>query len=177
MRHPRTWQGITIVAVGLALTLAPMTAASAHKPKHHTTTTKTGSNPNSTMCKDLKAEQTNSSSLGLNIEKAISSGNFASAKAAMLSAFSQDAKYINQALAVIHSAPANVQSAFRDILSFAGQLKTDIANAGSEQQLIASFETLGKNTKLTTDGTTISAWVTSQCGSVLPTAGATSGTP
>jgi hypothetical protein len=65
---------------------------------------------------------------------------------------------------VIKQAPANVQAAFKDLLAFVQQIKTDIQNANNEQELITSFENLGKNTKLATDGTTIANWVASKCG-------------
>ena len=44
------------------------------------------------------------------------------------------------------------------------QRKNDIQNASSEQGLITSFEGLGKNPQLQTDGVTIADWYTSVCG-------------
>jgi hypothetical protein len=159
--HRRAWSGICIGIMGVALTLVPMSAASAsnHKPKHTT-----GSAPNSTLCKDVKSEQTGSSSVGVAIERAIESGNFATAKQAMLSAYNTDLNSVNKALGVIKTAPANVQAAFKDLLKFVQQIKTDIQNASSEQGLLTSFESLGKNPKLASDGATISNWFISKCG-------------
>jgi hypothetical protein len=172
VRHRRTWQGICIGLIGVAMTLAPMSAASAHK-KHHGNHTN-GSNPNSAMCKSVKSAQTGSNGISLSIEKAMQSGNFAAAKQAMLNAFNTDQANVQKALSAIRSAPANVQSAFRDLLGFVQQVKTDIQNASSLQGLVASFQTLGKNTKLVTDGTTIANWYTSVCGGTIVTTTTTS---
>jgi hypothetical protein len=152
----RTWQGIGICIIGAGLALAPLTAAGASK-KHH--------NPSpSAVCTDVKSEQQSSSSVGLSIERAIQSGNFATAKQAMLRAYNADLNNVRKAYGVIKTAPANVQAAFKDILTFAQQIKTAIQNANSEQQLLVSFESLDKNPKLATDGTTIANWFVSNCG-------------
>jgi hypothetical protein len=169
VRQRSRWAGICVGVLGVTLALAPLSAASAssHKGKHSTSTK--GSNPNSAMCKDVKSEQTSSSSTGLAIEKAITSGNFATAKQAMLNAYNGDLNNVQKALSVIKTAPANVQSAFKNLLSFVKQIKTDIQNASSEQALITSFASLGKNPKLETDGTTIANWYTGVCGGTLVT--------
>jgi flagellum-specific peptidoglycan hydrolase FlgJ len=164
------WVGICAGVLGVTLSLAPLTAASAtnHKAKNHSTSTK-GSNPNSAMCKDVKTEQSGSNSVSTAMEKAMTSGNFAQAKQAMLNAYNVDEGNVQKALAVIRTAPANVQSAFSNLLSFVKQIRTDIQNASSLQGLVASFATLGKNTQLETDGTTIANWYTSVCGGTLVT--------
>ncbi len=163
MRHHRVWQGIGIGFIGAGLALAPLTAASAKShSSHHNPST-------SAVCADVKAEQKSSSSVGLSIERAIASGNFATAKQAMLNAYNGDLDNVQKALAVIKQAPPNVQNAFKNLLTFVKQIKSDIQNANSEQQLITSFETLGKNTQLATDGTTIANWVASKCGGPLVT--------
>ena len=162
MQQRSKWIGICSGVLGLTLALAPLTAASAktHKPKHHA-----GSNPKAAMCTDVKNEQVANSSVGSSIEKAIAGGNFAAAKAAMLSAYNADLANVNKALGVIDkTAPANVQAAFKNLLSFETTFRNDIQNASSEQALIASFATLGKDTQLVTDGTTIANWYTSVCG-------------
>jgi hypothetical protein len=175
VKQRRWWQGICIGLVGVALTLAPMSAASAHgKAKHHSGTSTKGSNPSSAMCQKVKTEQTGSSSVGLAIEKAMTSGNFAAAKQAMLNAYNTDAGNVQKALSVIKSAPSNVQTAFKNLLTFVQQIKTDIQNATSLQGLVTSFESLGQNQKLVADGTTISNWYTGVCGGSLITATTTS---
>jgi hypothetical protein len=157
------WIGICAGVLGVTLALAPLTAASAKAQK-----TK-GSNPNSAMCKTVKSEQTGSSSVGTAIEKAMTSGNFAQAKQAMLNAYGTDFNNVQKALGVIKTAPPNVQKAFKGLLSFVKQIRTDIQNATSLQGLVASFSTLGQNKQLVTDGTTISNWYTGVCGGTLVT--------
>jgi len=161
------WVGICAGVLGLTLALAPLTAASA-KTKNQATSTK-GSNPDSAMCKKVKNEQSGSSSVSTAIEKAMTSGNFAQAKQAMLNAYNLDEGNVQKALAVIKTAPSNVQSAFKNLLSFVKQIRTDIQNASSLQGLVASFATLGKNTQLETDSVTIANWYTSVCGGSLVT--------
>ncbi len=166
MKHRSKWLGIGIGALGMALTLAPVSAASA---KSHSATTLKGSNPKSAMCKDVKTEQTGSSGLGQNIERAMASGNFAQAKQAMLTAYNADLSNVQKALGVIRTAPPKVQSAFKNLLRFVKQIKSDIQNASSLQGLITSFASLGKNTQLVADGTTIANWYASVCGGPLVT--------
>ena len=161
MRQRSRWVGIGAAVLGLTLTLAPLTAASAKSTK--------GSAPNSAMCKTVKSEQGGSSAAAGAIEKAMTSGNFASAKQAMLKAYNLDFNQVQKALGVIKSAPANVQAAFKDLLSFVKQFRTAIQNSTSTTSLLAAFETLGKNPKLETDGTTISNWYTGVCGGTLTT--------
>jgi len=159
---------------GLTLALAPMSVAGAsHGHRNHSSGTTKGSAPNSAMCKDVKNEQSASSSVGSSISKAIESGNFATAKQAMLAAYDQDTANVQKALSVIHSAPAKVQAAFKNLLTFVQQVKNDIQNASSEQGLITSFEGLGKNPQLQTDGVTIADWYTSVCGGTVATTSTT----
>jgi hypothetical protein len=156
--HRRTRQGIAVSVLGTGLALTPLTTASAkrHMPSQHTSTAR--------VCAEVRAEQQSTSSVGLSVERAIKSGNFAAAKQAMLSAYNADLNSVAKANGVMKQAPAAVQAAFNDLLTFVEQIKTDIQNANSEQQLVASFETLGKNAKLATDGTTITSWFSSKCG-------------
>ena len=61
------------------------------------------------------------------------------------------------------------QAAFKNLLTFVQQVKTDIQNASSLQGLVASFESLGKNTQLVGDDTTIANWYASVCGGSIIT--------
>lgn len=170
MRHRSKWQGLCIGVFGVALTLAPMSAAGAHtnhKGKHHSSGSVKGSNPKAAMCQDVKNEQSGSSSVGQAFERAITSGNFAAAKQAMLNAYNADLGNVQKALGVIKTAPGNVQAAFKNLLTFVQQVRNDIQNASSEQGLITSFETLGKDTQLQTDGVAIANWYASVCGGPL----------
>jgi hypothetical protein len=174
--HRSTWQGLGIGLFAVGLALAPLSAAGAHthhRGKHHTSGSVKGSNPKAAMCQDVKTEQSGSGSIGSAIEKAIASGNFAAAKQAMLNAYDADLGNVQKALGVIKTAPANVQSAFKNLLTFVQQIRNDIQNASSEQGLVTSFESLGKDTQLQTDGVTIANWYTSVCGGSLVTTSTT----
>ena len=81
------------------------------------------------MCKDVKSEQTGSQLAASGIEKAVTSGNFAAAKASMLKAYNLDYGQVQKALAVIKTAPPKVQAAFRNLLSYVKQFSTAIQNA------------------------------------------------
>jgi thioredoxin-like negative regulator of GroEL len=144
------------------LALAPLTAASASQKTK-------GSAPKSALCKEVKNEQKGSTATGLAISKAMTSGNFASAKQALLKAYTSDFNSVQKALAVVKTAPPKVQAAFKNLLSSVKQFRNAIQNASSEQALITSFAALGKNTQLASDGNTIANWFTSVCGGTLIT--------
>ena len=169
VRQRSRWVGIGAGVLGLTLTLVPLTAASAKTTK--------GSAPNSAMCKTVKSEQNGSSAASSAIEKAMTSGNYAAAKQALLNSFNVDFNQVQKALGVIKGAPPKVQTAFKDLLSYVKQLRTAIQNSTSVTSLVASFETLAKNPKLETDGTTISNWYTSVCGGTLTTTPSTVASP
>jgi hypothetical protein len=163
--------------VGLALALAPLSAASAsgHKTKHHkkthhpTTTTapkKKGSNPNSALCKDLKAEQAQSAKLGSSIASALESGNYASAKQEMVTSINAGLKQAAPALTVLKSAPGSVQTAMKGLIKFDNQFKSAIESSTSLTTLESSFAQLGQNPSLRTYSTTVTNYITAQCGSI-----------
>jgi len=171
MRRRSRLVGIGAAVLGLTLALAPLTAASAKSTK-----TK-GSAPNSAMCKTVKSEQSGSTAASSSIEKAMTSGNYAAAKQALLKSFNLDFNQVQKALSVVKTAPPKVQSAFKDLLSYVKQLRTAIANSNSVTSLLASFETLAKNPKLETDSTTIGNWYASVCGGTLTTTPSTVASP
>jgi hypothetical protein len=164
LTHRRTRQGIGVCIIAVGLAFAPLTIASAkkHQPSHNPST--------ATVCADVKKEQQSSSSVGLSIERAIETGNFTAGKQEMLDAYKTDLTNVQKADGVMKQAPANVQAAFSDLLGFVHQIKTAIQNANSEQQLVASFENVGKSPTLATDGTTIQNWFASKCGGSVGTA-------
>jgi hypothetical protein len=153
--------GVCTGVLGIVLALAPLTVASAEKTK--------GSAPKSAMCKTVKTEENGSKAAASGIEKAMTSGNFAAAKAALLKAYNLDYSQVRKALTVIKTAPPKVQAAFKNLLSYVKRFKNAIQNAKSLQAMIASFATLGTNTQLQADGTTIANWYTSVCGGTLIT--------
>jgi hypothetical protein len=169
VRQRSRWVGIGAGVLGLTLALVPLTAASAKSTK--------GSAPHSAMCKTVKSEQSGSTAASSAIEKAMTSGNYAAAKQALLNSFNVDFNQVQKALGVIKGAPPKVQAAFKDLLSYVKQLRTAIQNSSSVTGLLAAFETLAKNPKLETDGTTISNWYTSVCGGTLTTTPSTVASP
>jgi hypothetical protein len=169
VRQRSRWVGIGAGVLGLTLALVPLTAASAKSTK--------GSAPHSAMCKTVKSEQGGSSAASSAIEKAMTSGNYAAAKQALLNSFNVDFNQVQKALSVIKGAPPKVQSAFKDLLSYVKQLRTAIQNSTSTTSLLAAFETLAKNPKLETDGLTISNWYSSVCGGTLTTTPSTVASP
>jgi hypothetical protein len=164
------WIGLGTGMLGVMLALAPLTAASAanHNSKPDSTNTK-GSNPDSAVCKAVKAEVMSVSTVGTSIEKAVTSGNFAQVKHVMRNSYSADVGNLQKARSAIRTAPPNVQAAFKNLLSSVKQFRTDIQNTSSLQGLVASFATLGKNPQLETDGATIANWYTSVCGGTTVT--------
>jgi hypothetical protein len=181
-----TLRGVGIGIVGLALALAPLSApsASSHKSKHHkshhtshhtttTTATKKGSNPGSALCKDLRAEQAQSAKLGSTIASALESGNYATAKQEMVSSINAGLKEAEPALAALKSAPGAVQSAMKGLIQFDGKFKDDIESSTSLTTLESSFATLGQSATLRTESTTVTNYITAQCGAITPTTTAT----
>jgi hypothetical protein len=159
VRQGSKWLGVCGGVLGIALALTPLTAASASKVK--------GSAPHSAMCKTVKAEESGSTAASSGLVKAMESGNFATAKQSMLKLYNQDLGQVQKALAVIKTAPPKVQAAFKNLLSYVKQFRNAIQNASSLQGMITAFSTLGKNTQLQADGTTIANWYTSVCGGTL----------
>ena len=174
MGRRRVWQGLGIGFIGLALSLAPMSLASAHSTKnskHHATAGSqgtNGSNPGSPICVDIKSAQ---KSEGSAFGNALKNGtSFASIKAALLSSFKFENNAFQKAASAIGSAPPNVQKAFKGILVYVGKLKSAIAGATSLQGLTTAEEAVGSATQLEAEGTTIDNWARSICGSsVVPT--------
>ena len=112
MQRPRVLQGIGAVLLAGALATAPLGVAGAkthHKPTHHTSAPKKGANPGSTLCKDLRAEETTAGKIGSSIATALESGNFVSAKQEMVAAINEGLRAAAPALSVLSSAPGNVQ--------------------------------------------------------------------
>jgi len=179
----RALQGMGMGVIALALAMAPLSAASAssHKSKHHkkshsttTTTPKQGSNPGSTLCKDLRSEQSQSAKLGSTIASALEAGNYANAKAEMVSSINAGLKVAAPALSALSSAPSSVQSAMRGLIKFDDQFKSAIESSSTLSALESSLSTLGQNPTLRTDSTTVTNYITAQCGSITPTTTATS---
>jgi hypothetical protein len=170
MRRHRTM--VTILAVALALVLAPASIASAgsshgskHKTKTHKTktTAKTGLVPGGSVCTFLD-NQAGSSHLAATMESAIESGNFATAQSTLLNLFTEIAKDAPAAESALSSAPANVQAAFKTMISYDSQFKTAIASATSFAGLGMALASLGNNPTLQSASMTVGNYATAKCG-------------
>jgi hypothetical protein len=187
VRQRRLVQTFSVTVLGLALACAPMAAASAkskpkhHSKKHHTTTTTTkpkttakgGINPGSKLCVTLANAESSSSNLGSAMEKSIeegmSSGNYASVKAAMLAQINASVKDEGAAESALSGAPANVQAAMKGLFTFVGSYEKAIANSTSITQLATSMESLAGTSQVQADALTLTNYVTQQCGTTTTT--------
>jgi hypothetical protein len=191
VRQRRLFQAFSVTVLGVALACAPMAVASAKsKPKHHakakhhstTTTTKPkttakgGLNPGSKLCVELAQADSSSGNLGSAIEKSIeegmSSGNYASVKAAMLAQINASLKDEGEAESALSGAPANVQAAMKGLFTFVGSYETAISNSTSITQLATSMESLAGTSEVEADSVTVTNYVTAQCGTTTTTTAA-----
>jgi hypothetical protein len=131
------------------MALAPLTAA--------------GATSKSATCRAVTTEEKGANTVGLSLERAVASGNFAASKTAMLQAYGTDQRNVIKALAAAKSAPPQVRSAFENLLSFVRQVRHDIASSKTLPALESSFERLAKNPKLVSDGAVIEHWAASVC--------------
>ncbi len=121
------------------------------------------------MCRAVKAEEASSDTVGLSVERAVASGNFGASKQAMLRAYASDEHNVSVALATAKSAPPAVRSAFKNLLTFVRQVRSDIQSSKNFPGLLSSFEQLAKNPQLVRDGVTIQQWDSSVCGASAAT--------
>jgi hypothetical protein len=192
VRQRRLVQTFSVTVLGLALACAPMAAASAkskpkhHAKKHHATTTTTkpkttakgGLNPGSKLCVTLANAESSSSNLGSAMEKSIeegmSSGNYASVKAAMLAQINASVKDEGAAESALSGAPANVQAAMKGLFTFVDSYETAISNSTSITQLATSMESLAGTSQVQADALTLANYVTAQCGTTTTTSASAS---
>jgi hypothetical protein len=162
---------VTILVLGIAVALAPVSVASAshshHSTKHKThkttQTTKAGLVPGGSVCTFLD-NQGGSAKISSAIGSAVQSGNFASAQQTLLKLFSEIAKDAPAAEAALRSAPGNVQAAFKAMISYDAQFKTAIASATSFAGLGMALASLGNNPTLKSASTTVGQYATAKCG-------------
>jgi cobalamin biosynthesis Mg chelatase CobN len=140
------------------------------KAKHHTTKTvaKAGLNPGSKLCVEAYAGESNSGAAGSAIEKAMisaeTSGNWDAAKQALDAAMNASLKEESQAEAALRSAPANVQAAMKGLFTYVQSFETAINNSSSFTQFATSMESLVQSSGIQADSTTLTNYLTQQCG-------------
>ncbi|HEY1653075.1 MAG TPA: hypothetical protein VGG09_14420 [Acidimicrobiales bacterium] len=152
----RRWWPVICIS-GALVTLAPLASASA------------GASSKTAVCRAVTTEEHTSDTVGLSLERALASGNFASSKQAMLGAYGTDQRNVSQALAAAKSAPPAVRAAFTNLLSFVRQVRNDIESSTGFKGLLSSFGRLAKNPKLVSDGAVIAHWDASVCPSSTTT--------
>jgi hypothetical protein len=92
------------------------------------------------------------------------SGNFDAAKQAMIAAVNASLKEEGPAEAALGSAPANVQAAMKGLFAYVQSFENAINSASSFAQLGTSMESLTATSGVAADATTLSNYLTQQCG-------------
>ena len=149
------------LVAALAIGIAPMTAASAK--------TSTGINRNSTFCKQLISQESQSQKYASKIESEVEANNLSGAKSTILSEFGFATKYVSQALGT-SGIPSNIKTALRYFLSVYSKEKSGVQDAKSLTAVETALTTLTKTAKFTSSSKTISTYVSQQCGSLTPPA-------
>jgi hypothetical protein len=145
------------------LATAPMVASPAFaKSKSSGTTVKAGE------CSAVLKEQTQSTKLGTSFASALSSGNFARIKAALLGEFGQLGSAVNKLNGFLNGAPSNVKNAFNTIFGQFNSLKSKIQASNNLQQLEKAFTSFGSNGKLVAASKTLATYFGTRCGVPAP---------
>ena len=130
-----------------------------------TTAARTGGfNSNSTFCKDLAQESAAETTLSTGLSDAMKTNDLATIKTAFNTFLDATQVELQKVTGAASSAPANVKAAFKTITDFYAQLKTTVAGASSVAQIQSALTSLTSNAAATSADTTISAYVTGQCG-------------
>jgi hypothetical protein len=182
MLQKRLRRTLSVGVLGLALASAPATIASAsHKTKHHhkamhhaaKTEASGGLNPGSQLCLTVSNAESNAGNFGTTLEKsieeAITSGNIASAKSAMITVINQSLKEEGPAESALSSAPANVQAAMKAIFAFDKNYESVIEKATSVQQFETSLTSLAGSSQIGPDSVTLANYIKAQCGTPATT--------
>jgi hypothetical protein len=157
MRH-RFLSGLAIATLGAGLSLVPLSVASAKSHKG-----------GGALCTDLKHDASGNTTIGTSISAALEADNFSAAKQQMIKAINVGLKEANPTLKVLKSAPGNVQKAMKGLLKFDTQFKTDIEKATSLTGFEASITALVNGKGIKADVNIVTAYISAQCGAVLPT--------
>jgi hypothetical protein len=161
MRRSRVLLRVCALGLGGAVALAPMTVAGAK-------TTPTGTNRGSAFCKLLISQESVGQKYATKIESAFTSGNVATARAAILSEFSYGVHYVDKALAA-GKIPSSVQSALKYFVTLYGQEKVAVQKAPTLAKMETALTALSKSPKYSKENQTVSTFVATQCGSLTAT--------
>jgi hypothetical protein len=157
----RLVQGLGVGAIGVVLAFAPALPAPAAVRGSAALHASSGH-----LCRDLKAEQNSSASVGTSIAAALEKGQFAQAQQQILKSINLGLKHAAPALADMRTAPTNVQNALKALIKFDNHLKTVIKKATSITKMDASIQALATPT-LTAEASTVSSYLRAKCGSVV----------
>ena len=147
------------LVAALTIGVAPMTPASAK--------TSTGINRNSTFCKQLISQESQSQKYASKVETELEANNLSAAKSTILSEFSFASKYVSEALGT-SGIPSNIKSALKYFLTVYSKEKSGIQAAGSLTALETALTSLSKTAKFTSSSKAVSTYVSQQCGSLTP---------
>lgn len=126
---------------------------------------KGGSSPHSAFCTNLAVENAAEAKLSKGLDAATKSNNLAIVQKAFGSFLTSTQKELAKVTGSATSAPANVKTAFATVTSFYAQLKSTVAHATSIKQIQSAIAGLTQTPAIAGAGSTISAYVTEQCGS------------
>lgn len=161
-----------LVAASLLASAAPAWAtgsSTTRPPAHHHPSTKASVNYR-TACKDLKAQQSSQSGLGLGLARALQSGRVDRAKQGMLRVLDSDLHREGTASGALKSTPRQLQNAEKRLGGDIERVKVAVGRATNIKGLLAAFSSLGHNTHLTADGLTVANWYDAHCSKPHPPA-------
>ena len=150
----RVGVGIPIVVMVASMALVPTLPAGASKPG---------------LCSLNKAEEKVELKSTGAITKAIESGNWAAAKAALLASFGQASRDEQLAVSALSGAPSNVKAAGAVVIRFAGSEKTIINKSSSAIQFETSEGAAAQSPKVVSAEKTLAAYFTAKCGPITTT--------
>jgi putative hemolysin len=168
----RAWIGIAVVPLGLGVAAcssgsnsASPTTTKASSGSTATTAARTGgSNPNSAFCKGLAQQSATETTLSTGLSDAMKTNDLATIKTAFKTFLDATQVGLQKVTSAASSAPANVKAAFKTITDSYAQIKASVAGASSVAQIQSSLTSLTSAPAATSADTTISAYVTGQCG-------------
>jgi hypothetical protein len=148
--------GAALLTVGMTMAIIPITTASATVAK-------------SSVCKAYSAEEAKQLKASDGLEKDIASGNWASAKKAMLSTFTSEASAEKQFAAYLNGASAKVKAAAAVALKLDNSFKTIISNSSSLTQFESGITAAESTPKVTAALKVLDAYSAKLCGTTTPT--------
>jgi len=186
MIRPRTLMGIAVLASGFGLA-----ACSSGTNSASTTTTKAssgsttttigttgGADPGSAFCKDVlaaSASGSKESNLSNALTTAMNTNDLAKVKTAFGPFITESQSELQTASAAAPNAPAAVKTAFQTVTAFYSQVRAKVSSATKLATLQSDITTLSNAKPIVDAGTTISGYVTAQCGTASTTTTTPSG--